>query len=150
MNADNAELGMDLGLSAVHLIHRASQAAGEIFSELVGSAGITQRQFAVLVTVAEHEGLSQTGLVEKTGIDRSTLADIIKRMAQRGLIKRSRTRHDARAYAVKLSDHGRKVLEETLPAVKKVEKGLLSSLTDSEQKQLIDYLGKLVSKPKSE
>jgi DNA-binding MarR family transcriptional regulator len=44
---------------------------------------LTPRQLAVLVTVANNEGLSQTGLVDRTGIDRSTLADIVRRLQPR-------------------------------------------------------------------
>ena len=71
---------------------------------------LTPRQLAVLVTVANNEGLSQTGLVDRTGIDRSTLADIVRRLQRKGLLQRRRTKEDARAYAVKLTDEGRRVL----------------------------------------
>ena len=81
---------------------------------LSGRAGrrdLTPRQYAVLLTVAQNEGLNQTQLVELTGIDRSTLADVVRRMLKKGLLQRRRTRDDARAYAVKLTDEGRKVLK---------------------------------------
>ncbi|MBZ0218649.1 MAG: MarR family transcriptional regulator, partial [Fimbriimonadaceae bacterium] len=63
-----------LDRSASHLLHRAGQMASEIFADELGNSGLTPRQYAVLVTVGENEGLSQTDLVEMTGIDRSTLA----------------------------------------------------------------------------
>ncbi|MEQ1711924.1 MAG: MarR family transcriptional regulator, partial [Hyphomicrobium sp.] len=54
----------------------------------MGAADLTPRQYAVLITVAQNEGLSQTNLVDKTGIDRSTLADIVRRMLKKGLLQR--------------------------------------------------------------
>ena len=43
----------------------------------------------VITATVKHEGgISQTGLVEKTGIDRSTLADIVRRMIEKGLVQR--------------------------------------------------------------
>ena len=60
--------------------------------------------------VAEEEGLTQTDLVERTGIDRSTLADIVARLLGRGLIQRRRAKEDARAYAIKLTAQGAKGL----------------------------------------
>jgi DNA-binding MarR family transcriptional regulator len=51
-----------------------------------------------------NEGLSQTGIVARTGIDRSTLADLVRRLQRKGLLQRRRTKDDARAYAVKMGD----------------------------------------------
>ena len=78
--------------SPIHLLHRAGQCAGEIFLTEMGAADLTPRQYAVLVTVSLWEGLSQTELVEKTGIDRSTLADIVRRMLKKGYLQRRRTK----------------------------------------------------------
>ena len=64
-----------LNRSAMHLLHRAGQCAADIFALEARASGLTPRQFAVLMVVAEEEGLTQTDLVERTGIDRSTLAE---------------------------------------------------------------------------
>ncbi len=101
--------------SASHLLHRAGQLASEIFAEEVGSNGLTPRQFAVLVTVGEREGLSQTELVEMTGIDRSTLADIVRRLLRKGLLVRRRTKEDQRVYSVRLSEQGHAAFVEYRP-----------------------------------
>jgi DNA-binding MarR family transcriptional regulator len=71
--------------SALHLLHRAGQVADELFATRLGSSDITPRQHLVLATVAACKEPSQTRLVEKTGIDRSTLADIVRRLVERGL-----------------------------------------------------------------
>ena len=101
--------------SPIHLLHRAGQCAADIFQAEMETGDLTPRQLAVLVTVAQHEGLSQTQLVERTGIDRSTLADIVRRMLKKGLLQRRRTKEDARAYAVKLTEEGWRVLRRTEP-----------------------------------
>jgi DNA-binding MarR family transcriptional regulator len=72
----------ELDRSPVHLLHRASQAVEEIFQAAGGDSDLTPRQLAVLATVAGNEGLSQTDIVNLTGIDRSTLADIVKRLSK--------------------------------------------------------------------
>ena len=82
------------------------------------------------MTVAQNEGLSQTGLVDRTGIDRSTLADIVRRMQRKGLLQRRRTKEDARAYAVKLTDEGRRVLRIAEPLSKRVDERILDALAD--------------------
>jgi hypothetical protein len=66
--------------SVIHLLHRAAQCADCIFSEEIAGTDLTPRQYTVLAVIADKEGLSQTELVMRTGIDRSTVADMIKRL----------------------------------------------------------------------
>jgi DNA-binding MarR family transcriptional regulator len=101
----------------------------------MGAGDLTPRQFAVLVTVAQNEGLSQTHLVERTGIDRSTLADIVRRMLKKGLLQRRRTKEDARAYAVKLTEEGWRTLKQAEPMAKRVDDRVLSALSGAPQRE---------------
>lgn len=120
--------------SPIHLLHRAGQCAGDIFQTEMGVGDLTPRQFAVLVTVSQNEGLSQTHLVDKTGIDRSTLADIVRRMLKKGLLQRRRTKEDARAYAVKLTEEGWRVLRTAEPLARRVDERILAVLQTSQQR----------------
>jgi DNA-binding MarR family transcriptional regulator len=133
-----------LETSPTHLLHRAVQSATDLFAKEVGAEGLTPRQYAVLLTIAQNEGVSQTGLVERTGIDRSTLADVVRRMIGKGLIQRKRTRQDARTYAVKLSEKGRQALDVTEPAAKTADDKLMDGLNASQRKQLVEMLALLV------
>lgn len=110
-----------LASSLTHLLHRACQVADSVFNEEAGTTGLTTRQFAVLVAVANNRDVSQTGLVQATGIDRSTVAEIVKRLLRRGLVRRKRTRLDARAYAVRLTDEGEAVLNQAATASSRAE-----------------------------
>lgn len=141
----NHRNGSNIDASAMHLLHRAGQCAGDIFSSEVSADGLTPRQFAVLVTVSLHEGLSQTDLVEHTGIDRSTLADIVRRMLKKGLIARRRTREDARAYAVRLTDAGRNVLNAAEPAAISADERILAALPSEKRDEFIECLNTIVS-----
>jgi DNA-binding MarR family transcriptional regulator len=126
--------------SPIHLLHRAGQCAGDIFHAEMKDGDLTPRQLAVLMTVAQNEGLSQTGLVDRTGIDRSTLADIVRRMQRKGLLQRRRTKEDARAYAVKLTDEGRRVLRVAEPLAKRVDERILDALPAKQREQFIGDL----------
>jgi DNA-binding MarR family transcriptional regulator len=130
--------------SPIHLLHRAGQCAGDIFHAEMKDGDLTPRQLAVLMTVAQNEGLSQTGLVDRTGIDRSTLADIVRRMQRKGLLQRRRTKEDARAYAVKLTDEGRRVLRISEPLAKRVDERILDALPTRQREQFIDELLSIV------
>jgi|LNFM01.1.fsa_nt_gb DNA-binding MarR family transcriptional regulator len=130
--------------SSLHLLHRAGQRAGEVFAREMGS-DLTPRQYAVLASVAKSEGLSQTDLVAETGIDRSTLADVVRRMLKKGLIQRRRTKHDARAYAVRLTEEGRRILAESEPLVREIDQRILEVLPPAERLQFLDDLSAIIN-----
>ena len=134
-----------LDRSAIHLLHRAGQCAGDIFATEIGETDLTPRQYAVLFTVSQNEGLSQTDLVDQTGVDRSTLADIVRRMLKKGLLQRRRTKEDARAYAVKLTEEGWRVLKAAEPVIKRVDYRVLSSLPSKQREQLLGDLHAIVT-----
>jgi len=132
--------------SVIHLLHRASQRASEIFAQETRDFDLTARQYAVITTVAHHEGLSQTDLVRLTGIDRSTLADVVQRLLKRGVIQRQRTMQDGRTYAVSLSAEGRELLEAIKPNARRADRLVLSCLGDEDGKLAIRILGRLLRK----
>jgi DNA-binding MarR family transcriptional regulator len=139
-----AKGGGPLNRSAMHLLHRAGQCAADIFSAEARGSGLTPRQFAVLMAVAEEEGLTQTDLVERTGIDRSTLADIVARLLRRGLIHRRRAKEDARAYAIKLTAQGNKALREAQPCAQAADALLLANLPQAKRQDFLDALNLIV------
>ena len=141
--AREANLGR-LRRSPIHLLHRAGQCAGDIFHAEMGDRDLTPRQLAVLLAVAGHEGASQTDLVELTGVDRSTLADLVRRLQRKGLLQRRRTKADARTYAVKLTDEGRRMLRAAEPLGKRVDERVLDALPNKQREQFIDALVSIV------
>ena len=134
-----------LNRSAIHLIHRAGQCATDIFQDEARRSGLTPRQFAVLMTIAEEEGLTQTGLVERTGIDRSTLADIVARLLARGFIQRRRAKSDGRAYAIKLTAQGAKALRDAEPGAIAADTRLLGALPPAKRQDFLDSLDLIVA-----
>ncbi len=132
--------------SIIHILHRASQRASEIFGHETREFDLTARQYAVITTIAAHDGVSQTGLVNLTGIDRSTLADVVQRLLKRGIIMRERTTSDGRTYAVSLSDAGRELLQAIKPFARKADKVVLALLAAESNTPVVDILSRLVRK----
>lgn len=134
-----------LDSSLTHLLHRACQAADSVFNEEAGRTGLTTRQFAVLLAVARNRDISQTGLVHVTGIDRSTVAEIVKRLLKRGLLKRKRTRQDARAYAVRLTDEGAALMRDAEPAARRAEDRIRGPFSIEDATLLEEALSRLAA-----
>lgn len=141
MTKDSRPLGPS---SALHLLHRAGQIADELFALKTGGSDLTPRQFEVLRAISLSDEPSQTVLVEMTGIDRSTLADIVRRLVDRGLVNRKRTRHDARMYALRLSEKGEAAIAAAMPAVEQTDEALLSPLGQTDREAFIKGLERVV------
>ncbi|WP_374598047.1 MarR family winged helix-turn-helix transcriptional regulator [Brevundimonas sp.] len=132
-----------LSASPSHLMHRALQLALDIYAEEAGADGLTQRQFAVLEAVSHKSGLTQTDLVRATGIDRSTLADLVSRMTVKGLLDREKSSIDARAKAVRLSPKGQEALDAARPRVEAADKRILALLPKGKRDGFLDLLSEL-------
>ena len=145
--------------SPSQLLHRALQRALDIYAEEFGEAGITQRQFAVLAAADERAGATQADLVRITGIDRSTLADMARRMIGKGFLERQRSDIDARANAVRLTDAGREILTQARPKMAVADGRLLKLISGGGRRATFVSLlrdlahaeahGKAASKPKA-
>ena len=112
----------------LHLLHRATQVANGMFEANQGDGEITPRQFIELAAVAANEGLSQTGLVQICGIDRSTLSDVVKRLTRAGHLKRRRSKADLRAYSVSLTPKGTATLAKAERRAQSIDTAMLGAL----------------------
>lgn len=131
--------------TTVHLLHRAGQCADEFFAAKLPLESMTPRQYAVLKAVAAIDEPSQNAIVAATGIDRSTIADIVRRLVQRGWLQRRRTRHDARMYALKLAAKGQAALRSAEPHAVATDALLLSPLTATEREVFVKSLERIIS-----
>lgn len=127
--------------SPYHLLKRAAQYAAAVYADAVGKSGLTQRQFTVLVAADENDGLSQTALVKCTGIDRSTLADLVARLMAQGYLQRRRTKDDGRTNSIRLTAQGKKMLKMAQPGAEEVDKQIMACLPTAQRKAFIDALG---------
>ncbi|WGM38518.1 MarR family transcriptional regulator [Caulobacter sp. NIBR1757] len=132
--------GKRAAASVGHLLHRAAQRALDLYAAEAGPGAVTQRQHAVLAAVAEKEGAAQADLVASTGIDRSTLADMVARMIDKGLLARERSALDARANAVRLTDAGREALESIGPKTAAADAALMALLPKGKRDGLLEAL----------
>jgi DNA-binding MarR family transcriptional regulator len=138
--AEPSDGGVVLERSPSHLLHRALQQALDIYAETAGAGAPTQRQFAVLAAVSRNEGLTQTDLVRATGIDRSTLADLVARLLGKGLLARQRSTSDGRANMVRLTQKGRAALAAAEPNVAAADERILALLPVRARERFLSVL----------
>lgn len=131
--------------SLVHLLHRASQCLEERFDLLARDFDITARQVIVLDAIAHDDKPSQTDICAQTGIDRSTLADIMRRLETKRFLTRRRSRQDARRYSVRLTESGKQRLQQAMPLLRDVDNHALGALTLEERSALAPMLRRIAA-----
>jgi DNA-binding MarR family transcriptional regulator len=125
-------------LALIALTHRAGQIAEALFDEAFGRRDVTARQAQVLQAIAQTERANQTDIVGATGVDRSTLGNICKRLAAKGLITRRRSRQDERAILMKLTPEGEEVLKRAQSAAAKVARQVRERIAGIDHVQIIE------------
>jgi DNA-binding MarR family transcriptional regulator len=135
----------ELAEAPSHLMRRCEQYFADLYAREAGTRELTRSQFTVLCALEHNEGVSQTALVEITGIDRSTLAEMVRRMLERGLISRKRTETDLRANAVAITPGGRKALRSARTAADRAERALLEPLPAAERARFVKYLAAIAA-----
>ena len=131
-------------MSVIDLLHRASQCAEDLFDQRIGSIDLTARQYAVLRAVSKNDRLTQTAIVGATGIDRSTVAVMTRRLAENGMVRRRRNSGDARAYAVRLTEAGRNMIDALAPAAKTSEDDVYAAVRSLTRAQFRNALVELI------
>jgi MarR family transcriptional regulator, temperature-dependent positive regulator of motility len=126
-----------------HLLKRAVQYSVHLYMDEVGKTGLTHRQFTVLSAVDSNEGKSQTELVKITGIDRSTLADLVARLISQGYLQRRRSKDDARTNAIRLTPVGKKMLKSSQSGAEEIDKKMLAMLSAVDRRVVVDGLSAL-------
>jgi DNA-binding MarR family transcriptional regulator len=134
-----------LSQSVTHLLHRVLQLALDYHAEASGPAGLTQRQYTVLAAAGAADGVSQSDLVRATGIDRSTLADLVARMISKGLLERERSATDARANTVRVSEAGKLALAEGGKPATRSDERLLDLLPSKKRESFVKTLTTLAA-----
>jgi DNA-binding MarR family transcriptional regulator len=135
--------GFELSEAPSHLIRRCQQFYGDLYAHESGARELTKQQYTLLAALEHNDGASQTVLVEITGIDHSTLAEMVRRMLEKGLLSRERTEEDQRANAVAISPSGKKALRSARNASDRAEKALLEILPLPDRQKFIRSLAQI-------
>lgn len=133
----------DIEKSVGFLLAKAHQRMFAWFREELAPYNVTPPQFAVLAFLARADGISQTTLVEKTEIDRTTLGGLIDRLEQAGTVRREADPHDRRAYRVYLTAKGRALQAELAGISLRARQCFLEALSPEEYETLCRLLNKV-------
>ena len=105
---------------------------------------LTVHQFGILLNIYKRGPLTQKEIAQQTNGDEPTTARLMKRLEDKGCIKRIVDENDKRKRMVSLSPAGISLLEKILPHAQEVNKEMLSSLSDDEETLLLSLLNKVL------
>ncbi|WP_029449338.1 MarR family winged helix-turn-helix transcriptional regulator [Corynebacterium nuruki] len=105
---------------------------------------LTKTQYAVLKVIQEQPSIEQNRAAALAGTDRSTIADMLSRLENQGLVRRTVAAEDRRRRALTLTEQGSELLRATIDRVSEVDHSLLEPLTADEQETLSRLLRKIL------
>jgi MarR family transcriptional regulator, temperature-dependent positive regulator of motility len=133
----------DLRRHPGHLIRRAQQVHYWLWNAEV-SPDVTSPQFAVLYALRAERNIDQKTLGERVSLDRSTTAEVAARLSARGLVQRFRDPRDARRNLLRLTPQGLRITERLIPRAARMNRLLVSVLSEREQAELLRMLNLVV------
>lgn len=119
---------------------RVYERVDRVSAVLFGRWGLSVGQFDVLSRVGASEGLTQGELGEALLVTKGNVSQLLEKMENRGLVARSREGRTNRVY---LTEEGRRLFEEAVPAQEDMISIRFSGLSHAEQTELLKLLRKL-------
>jgi DNA-binding MarR family transcriptional regulator len=126
-------------------VHRVYQASRNELYRAFRAHGldITPEQWAILLSLWERDGRTQRELGEATFRDAPTMSRMIDSLERQGLVKRRNDDDDARARAVWLTDAGKKIKKQLVPAARGIVERLTAGIDEADMATTRDALRRM-------
>ena len=105
--------------------------------------GLTYTQYITLMALWEHRMLSVKDMGKLLHLDSGTLTPVLKKLEEKGLVNRRRSREDERSLIVSLTEKGEALRERAVEIPAKVTGGL--RLPQEDVQALYRLLNKMLS-----
>lgn len=129
------------------LIKRAANALKNCLDKQLARFGITSVQGRVLFFLwvnRDKPAVNQRDIEAHLALRCSTVAGLIGRMAENGLLTRVQSRTDGRRNCLALTEKGRALYHDVEGVVRAIEARLLDGMSGAETEQLRELLGKVL------
>jgi len=126
------------------LIRRLHQIHYAMFLEECKEGGITPVQYGVMTVLARNPWLDQTAIGYEVGLDRTTAADVIKRLEDKGLLERRINPLDRRSRQAAVTERGLSIMGALQDSMARSQHRLLQPLSPGDQKVFMSLLVELV------
>ena len=114
--------------SLLYMVKRLELAVRAKLDELLRPAGITALQYTALTVLERHDGLSAAQLARDSFVTAQSMADMVRALEDRALIRRERNPGNRRELLILLTDAGRAVLAAHAEPVRLLEEQMVAGL----------------------
>ncbi|MCL6671726.1 MULTISPECIES: MarR family winged helix-turn-helix transcriptional regulator [Streptomyces] len=128
--------------SLLYMVKQVELVVRSHLDELVRPAGITALQYTALTVLERHDGLSAAQLARDSFVTAQSIADLVRSLENRGLVRRERNPRNRRELLILLTDAGRRLLEEHAEPVRTLEERMVRDLTAHQTEQFRQSLTK--------
>lgn len=122
------------------LLHDIARLIGKRFEQRARSLGLSRAQWRALAHLQRREGINQSRLAELLELEPISLARLVDRMEEAGLVERRSDPGDRRAHRLYLTPRARPKLEQCRVLGDAVRSEAFSGLSDAEREGLIELL----------
>lgn len=129
-----------------HLLLRSREALMAHFRPLLGQFGLTDPQWRILREIVEQGPLEPRQLCEACTISSPSIAGVLLRMEETGLVKRERMDHDQRRVRVSLTPKSRKIAQRLIPLIEQRYEVLEDALGLRSMQEVYDALDALLAR----
>ncbi|WP_397473635.1 MarR family winged helix-turn-helix transcriptional regulator [Pusillimonas sp.] len=126
------------------LVRRLHQIHYALFLEECKDENITPVQYGILTVLAVEPWMDQTAISYEVGIDRTTSADVIRRLEEKGWLERRTNPTDRRSRQARVTDEGLKVMEMLKTSLVRSQQRLLQPLSTADRKTFMRLLTEVV------
>ncbi|WP_367319115.1 MarR family winged helix-turn-helix transcriptional regulator [Streptomyces sp. HUAS ZL42] len=128
--------------SLLYMVKQVELVVRSHLDELVKPSGITALQYTALTVLERHDGLSAAQLARDSFVTAQSIADVVRSLENRGLIRRERNPRNRRELLILLTDDGRELLARHACAVRELEELMVRDLTAHQTDQFRQALSK--------
>jgi DNA-binding MarR family transcriptional regulator len=127
------------------LVYMSRYAKSYIKKTLEGTPLQSQDDFTCLAILLTHENLSKTDLISRNMQEKTSGAEVIRRLLAAGLVKQWDDTIDKRSVRISITESGKELLHRVLDDMNHVGKMITGNLSYSEKLELCHLLQKLES-----
>ena len=126
------------------MIHRIARSMDERMSAELAQLGLSLPQFPVMMTVLEHDGVTQAEIGRRYNSQAYVISRALDGLEQKGLIERRKHPTSRRAHLIYVTPAGEKLWPRLNAIVETVNADVLDPLSDAERDVMLKLLPRLL------